>query len=66
MLGYISQSTLGVMFVLDDAHCVSNYTVNVTQENGPTTIVTATSSPVMVEDLNMCQYSYSLWVTPPH
>ncbi len=45
--------------MIDDARCVTNYYVNVTQEGGPTTSVSGSSSPVMVGDLDLCQYSYS-------
>lgn len=54
-----SQSMVGVSFVLDDARCVSNYSVNVTRGDGLTTSVSGTSSPLMVGGLDLCQYNYS-------
>ncbi len=59
MLSQNSQSMVGVVFVIDDPRCVAMYHVNVTQEGGPTTSVSGSSSPVIVDGLDLCLYSYS-------
>ncbi len=59
MLSQNSQSMVGVAFVIDDARCVTNYHVNVTQEGGPTTSVSGSSSPVNASGLDLCRYNYS-------
>ena len=59
MLSQNSQTMVGVAFVIDDPRCVAMYHVNVTQEGGPNTGVSGSSSPVMVGDLDLCRYSYS-------
>ena len=51
---------VGVAFVIDDVRCVASYHVNVTQEGGPITSVSGSSSPVIVVgDLDLCRYNYS-------
>ena len=59
MLSQESQSIVGVAFVIDDPRCVAMYHVNVTQEGGPTTSVSGSSSPVIVDGLDLCLYNYS-------
>ncbi|XP_064393507.1 uncharacterized protein LOC135340988 isoform X1 [Halichondria panicea] len=59
VLSQNSQSMVGVAFVIDDPRCVAMYHVNVTQEGGPTTSVSGSSSPVSVDGLDLCLYSYS-------
>ncbi len=51
----LSQNSAGVAFVVDDARYVTTYHVIVTQEGGPTTSVSRSSSPVIVGDLDLCR-----------
>ncbi len=61
MVEQTSQYMASVSLSVDNTQCAATYVVNATQDgdSGPVSGGSSSTSPVIVNDLDVCRYSYS-------